>query len=103
MPETRQRTPATWEREYWNGVAGERWIRFQAEIDRAFEPFTRALLESAALRPGEHVLDVGCGCGGTTLAAASHVAPGGSATGVDLSTVMLARARSCLRPASTTR
>jgi SAM-dependent methyltransferase len=93
MAEMGQRTPAMWEREYWNGVAGERWSRFQAEIDRALEPFTRALLESAALRPGEHVLDVGCGCGDTTLGAASQVGPGGSATGIDLSTAMLARAR----------
>ena len=38
------------------------------------------------------VLDVGCGCGGTTLAAARLVAPG-EAVGLDLSGPMLARAR----------
>jgi ubiquinone/menaquinone biosynthesis C-methylase UbiE len=38
------------------------------------------------------VLDVGCGCGSTTLAAARRIAPG-QAVGIDLSGPMLARAR----------
>jgi ubiquinone/menaquinone biosynthesis C-methylase UbiE len=50
------------------------------------------ILGAAGLRPGENVLDVGCGCGGTTLAAARLVAPG-QAAGLDLSVPMLARAR----------
>ena len=56
------------------------------------EPFTAMILEAAALRPGSHVLDVGCGCGATTLAAAPLIAPG-QALGIDLSAPMLARAR----------
>lgn len=56
------------------------------------EPFTAMILEAAALRPGSHVLDVGCGCGGTTLAVARLIAPG-QALGIDLSAPMLARAR----------
>jgi len=61
--------------------------------DRMHAPFTALILQAAALRPGENVLDVGCGCGGTTLAAARLVAPG-QALGLDLSGPMLARARS---------
>lgn len=56
------------------------------------EPFTAMILEAAALRPGSHVLDVGCGCGGTTLAVARLIAPG-QTLGIDLSAPMLARAR----------
>jgi ubiquinone/menaquinone biosynthesis C-methylase UbiE len=41
---------------------------------------------------GEHVLDVGCGLGDTTAALARLVAPGGSATGLDLSAALLAKA-----------
>ena len=55
-------------------------------------PFAAMILDAAGLRPGADVLDVGCGCGGTTLAAARLVAPG-QAVGLDLSGPMLARAR----------
>ena len=45
------------------------------------------------LRPGERILDVGCGCGATTIALAERVAPSGSAFGIDISVPMLSRAR----------
>ena len=79
--------------ERWNsGEDVAHWIDNQARYDRMNEPFTAMILETAALRPGSHVLDVGCGCGGTTLAAARLIAPG-QAVGIDLSAPMLARAR----------
>ena len=78
---------------YWNGPSGERWTREQAAIDRAFESLTIRLLERAALRAGERVVDVGCGCGATSLAAADAVGPAGAVLGVDVSVAMLARAR----------
>jgi SAM-dependent methyltransferase len=79
--------------ERWNcGEDVAHWIANQARYDRMNEPFAALLLAAAGLRPGSHVLDVGCGCGGTTLAAARLIAPG-QATGLDLSGPMLARAR----------
>lgn len=79
--------------EYWNGPAGERWAREQASTDRAFAAFAARLLERAALRPGALVLDIGCGCGTTTLAAADAVGPQGSVVGVDVSAPMVTCAR----------
>lgn len=79
--------------EHWNShdqVA--RWVARQEQHDRMLAPFTGLLLGAAALSPGDRVLDVGCGCGTTTLTAARAIAPG-AATGVDLSVPMLARAR----------
>ena len=55
-------------------------------------PFLPIILDAAALTSGEAVLDVGCGCGATTHAAARAVAPA-LALGADLSTPMLDRAR----------
>jgi len=46
-----------------------------------------------ALRPGEHVVDVGCGAGIDSLIAARMVGPGGSVVGVDMTPAMLDRAR----------
>ncbi len=77
---------------YWNGPIAERWTREEEALDRAFAPFTRKLLDGAALRPGERVLDVGCGCGTLTLAAADAVGASGTIAGIDVSVPMLARA-----------
>jgi SAM-dependent methyltransferase len=79
--------------ERWNsGEDVAHWVNNQARYDRMNEPFAALILAAAHLRPGSHVLDVGCGCGGTTLAAARVIAPG-QAVGLDLSGPMLARAR----------
>jgi SAM-dependent methyltransferase len=47
----------------------------------------------AGLRPGEVVVDLGCGGGLDVLLAAAKVAPGGMAVGIDMTPDMLARAR----------
>ena len=79
--------------ERWNsGEDVAHWVTNQARYDRMNEPFAALILAAAGLVPGSHVLDVGCGCGGTTLAAARIIAPG-QAVGLDLSGPMLARAR----------
>lgn len=79
--------------EYWNGKVGERWAAFQETLDRAMSAITASVLAFAAAKPGEHVLDIGCGCGTTALLLAKAVAPGGKVSGVDISAPMLARAR----------
>ena len=79
--------------EHWNtGDAVDHWVVNQDRYDRMNAPFAAMILDAARLGPGTDVLDVGCGCGGTTLAAARLVTPG-QAVGLDLSGPMLARAR----------
>ena len=50
-------------------------------------------LDGLGLRPGQRVLDVGCGSGGALPAVLERISPGGEAVGVDLSETMIAEAR----------
>ncbi len=78
---------------YWNQHAGPAWVRNQERLDRQIAPHGEIALEAAAPCAGERALDVGCGCGATTLALAERVGGDGAATGLDVSAVMLERAR----------
>jgi SAM-dependent methyltransferase len=51
----------------------------------------------AKLRPGETVVDLGCGGGIDVLLAALKVGPGGRAVGIDMTPEMIARARANAR------
>ncbi len=84
---------------YWNEVRGSRWVAHQEVIDRQLAPHGERALAAARPGAGERVLDVGCGCGDTSLAAAARVGPRGEVLGVDLSAPMLARARERAREA----
>ncbi len=78
---------------YWNGPQGKIWAKEQEKRDRDHAPFTEAGLALAAPKPGERVLDIGCGSGTTTLKLAALVAPSGEAVGIDISGPMLSVAR----------
>jgi SAM-dependent methyltransferase len=66
----------------------------QQEIDRIVMPFGNAALKAAAPRPGERVIDIGCGCGDTAIEIARIVGAAGAVLGIDVSQPMLAVARS---------
>ena len=79
--------------EFWNGDAAKRWVDLGSALDTMMRPLGLAALDRAAPAAGQHVLDIGCGCGDTTFEIANRVGPGGSVTGVDVSAVMLGQAR----------
>ena len=79
---------------YWNEVAGPKWVAGQQRLDRLMAPLTRELLDAAAVRPGDAILDVGCGCGEVALRLAEAAGPDGRVLAVDISEPMLAHARS---------
>ena len=56
-------------------------------------------LHLAGLKPGESVLDVGCGTGTLAIAAKRHVGPTGTVYGIDASPEMIARASKKARKA----
>jgi SAM-dependent methyltransferase len=78
---------------YWNGPGGQHWTDRQAVQDILLAPIADILIASAAPKPGNRIIDIGCGCGATSIALAEHVAPNGFVLGVDISAPMLARAR----------
>jgi SAM-dependent methyltransferase len=78
---------------YWNAVAGETWASLQDRLDRQLAPLGQRARQALAPRPGERILDIGCGAGQTTLQLAEAVMPGGTVLGVDISRPMLDLAR----------
>jgi SAM-dependent methyltransferase len=83
--------PNATQRSDWNGAIGQRWVTDADRRDRVLQPILEALLTAARIQPSEDVLDIGCGCGASTLAAARLTA--GTITGVDISEPMLGLAR----------
>jgi SAM-dependent methyltransferase len=88
MPEAATAANAEMQR-YWNEVAGPRWVGRQAAQEMRNAEMLELLLAAAQARPGEHVLDIGCGTGVTTLPYARAVGPAGQVTGVDIARPML--------------
>jgi len=78
---------------FWNSDAASKWVEFNEVLDHRLKSYSDLVMGRANPAPGDHVLDVGCGCGGTTLDLAARVAPGGTVTGLDVSVPMLALAR----------
>ena len=93
MTETTPDSPNAAQIEFWNGTAAERWTTHQQAQDPALAPLGEAVMDALAIAPGEAVIDIGCGCGGTTLEIARRVGGSGHVLGVDVSAPMLARAR----------
>jgi ubiquinone/menaquinone biosynthesis C-methylase UbiE len=79
--------------EFWNSTMGHSWVSQQAVISDVFTSVTSVSLDAAAAKPGEHVIDIGCGTGDTLLALAKVVGPSGSVFGVDVSVPMLGFAK----------
>ena len=78
---------------HWNFEAGPGWVANQEQHDRMLEPLGDRALAAARPSAGERAIDIGCGCGATTIALATRVGTDGRVLGVDISEPMLERAR----------
>ncbi|WP_327139626.1 class I SAM-dependent methyltransferase [Nocardia sp. NBC_01327] len=77
----------------WNGRSGQAWSQSVGLMDQVLQPFEPLLVESISAGSEARILDVGCGAGATTLAAARRVGPAGAVVGVDISEAMITAAR----------
>jgi SAM-dependent methyltransferase len=77
----------------WAGRMGQEWARRVEEMDRQLAPAGVVGLEALAPRPGECILDLGCGAGATTALISAAVGPDGAVTAIDISPDLLAVAR----------
>jgi ubiquinone/menaquinone biosynthesis C-methylase UbiE len=90
--------PNAGEIEFWNGSQGKNWVKQNDLTDLMYDPFGEMAVECAALKSGDRVIDVGCGCGKTTGLLADVVGPMGHVAGVDVSVPMLRVASRRLSP-----
>ncbi|MBO6564346.1 MAG: class I SAM-dependent methyltransferase [Pseudomonadales bacterium] len=74
---------------YWNGQMGDAWVSVETYIDRMLSPLSDVAVKAADAKSGTKILDVGCGCGPTTLKLADL---GAEVLGVDISQKMIDRA-----------
>jgi len=79
---------------FWNRRGGSQWRDHQSHFDTLFSGVTERLLGYAATRPGESVMDIGCGSGDTTARLAKAVGPAGCVTAIDVSVPLLSAAHS---------
>ena len=82
----------------WNGTSGQYWIANRERHITGRRYLIPYLFDAADISSGERVLDIGCGCGETTIMAAraarrSGFNATGFAVGLDLSRPMLTVAR----------
>ena len=78
--------------EYWSSAAGLKWIEHEKALDTAMEGMLAVVLAAAEIGEDDRVLDIGCGTGASTLAAARSALKG-KVVGVDISEPLLCRAR----------
>ena len=91
MPETRSNEidQAT----FWNEDGGRRWVEHIDQLETMLSGMSARLIAAVAARPGENILDIGCGGGPTSAELAQVVGDAGEVLGVDISEVILGAAR----------
>jgi SAM-dependent methyltransferase len=78
--------------ELWNGRGGDAWVETQDVLDRVLQPMGDVLVDAVAELAPRRVLDIGCGSGQTTVAAARRLVDA-EVTGIDISEPMIVAAR----------
>ena len=81
------------QRDYWNRIAGPRWVGLEGFVERRVRAVNDLLLARSGVSAGEKVLEIGCGTGAFTVPLAEAVGERGEVLAADISSAMLAEAR----------
>lgn len=81
--------PNAAQQEFWSTGPGQHWVRLHRELDTLHENLSRLVLDAARPRPGERVIDIGCGAGALAIAAGQHVGTKGYVLGLDISAPLI--------------
>ncbi len=87
--------------EAWNGVLFDRFLAFRDVVTTGLGAHGEAGIAWSPPRPGERVLDIGCGFGDTTQRLGELVGPEGEALGVDVAERFIEQARTEAKEADT--
>ena len=79
------------QRQFWSGAGGDVWVNKQREMDIMLNPLGDRVIERLDLKSDSKIIDIGCGCGATTLEIAKKITQG-EILGVDISEPMLDKA-----------
>jgi SAM-dependent methyltransferase len=85
--------------EAWRTGTSQVWATHADRLETMIEPVLVPLFDAAALRPGEVVLDVGCGRGATTREAARLIGPDGRVVAIDVAGNLIEAAAAAPRTA----
>ena len=79
------------QKEFWSGSGGDVWVDKQSEMDIMLNPLGTSAINKLDLSGVTKIIDIGCGCGATTLEIAQQL-KSGEIIGVDISEPMLDKA-----------
>jgi ubiquinone/menaquinone biosynthesis C-methylase UbiE len=82
---------------FWNEVLAPKFIRFKHILVDGLSHHSEAVFPSLPVRPGDQILDVGCGFGDTAIKLAQRVGPEGKVVGIDCCGAFLDYARADVR------
>ena len=87
------------QRQFWSGAGGDVWVNKQREMDIMLNPLGDRVIERLDLKSDAKIIDIGCGCGATTLEIAKKITQG-EILGVDISEPMLDKSAETAREMS---
>ena len=87
----------TSEQEFWSGPSGQSWVAHEAVQDEVLSEALSAVMDRVGLSAGARAVDIGCGTGALSVAAAEAFGETGRVLATDISSPMLDRAKDRMR------